>query len=192
MNRSAMEEAERFPRLVSLACHDLRTPLATIYGFARTLTRAEGYDERTMRFLGMIEVAAEQMTGLLDDLGVAARIKGGRFDPLIREADTLELAKGDDPRVEVRGKGAQIETDAETVQTAFAALALAAIRHGPVERVVWTVDGRVLTLAPVTAAAAPVVSGEEVRDLGSLVARLVVEALGGSLELDGQALRVAL
>ena len=47
-------------------------------------------------------------------------------------------------------------------------------------------------LAPVTAAAGPVVSGHEVRDLGSLVARLVVEALGGSLELDGQALRVAL
>ena len=121
-----MEEAERFPRLVSLACHDLRTPLATIYGFARTLTRAEDYDERTMRFLGMIEAAAEQMTGLLDDLGVAARIKGGRFDPLIRDADTLELAKGDDPRVAVRGEGAQIETDAETVQTALAALALAA------------------------------------------------------------------
>ena len=56
----------------------------------------------------------------------------------------------------------------------------------------WSVDGRVLTLAPVTAAAGPVVSGHEVRDLGSLVARLVVEALGGSLELDGQALRVAL
>jgi len=192
MNRSAMEDAERFPRLVSLACHDLRTPLATIYGFARTLTRDEGYDERTMRFLGMIEAAAEQMTGLLDDLGVAARIKGGRFDPLIREADTLELAKGDDPRVDVRGEGAQIETDAETVQSALGALALAAIRHGPVERVTWTVEGRSLTLAPVTAAAAPVVAGEDLRDLGSLVARLVVEALGGSLELDGQALRVAL
>jgi hypothetical protein len=49
-----------------------------------------------------------------------------------------------------------------------------------------------LTLAPVTAAAAPIVSGEEVRDLGSLVARLAVEALGGSLELDGRSLRVAL
>ncbi len=37
----------RFPRIVSLACHDLRTPLATIYGFARTLTRMEEHDERT-------------------------------------------------------------------------------------------------------------------------------------------------
>ena len=33
-----------FPRVVSLACHDLRTPLATIYGFARTLSRGEDLD----------------------------------------------------------------------------------------------------------------------------------------------------
>jgi len=46
-------DTNRFPRLVSLACHDLRTPLATIYGFARTLTRDEGLDDRTARFLGM-------------------------------------------------------------------------------------------------------------------------------------------
>ena len=52
----------RFPRIVSLACHDLRTPLATIYGFARTLTRMEVHDERTGRYLGMIEEASQQIT----------------------------------------------------------------------------------------------------------------------------------
>jgi hypothetical protein len=54
------------------------------------------------------------------------------------------------------------------------------------------VDGRELELSPVTAAAAPVVSGEEIRDLGSLVGRLVIESLGGSVELAGDALRVRL
>jgi hypothetical protein len=44
----------------------------------------------------------------------------------------------------------------------------------------------------VTDAAAPVVAGEEVRDLGSVVARAVIEELGGSLELDGGSLRVRL
>ena len=83
----------RFPRLVSLACHDLRTPLATIYGFARTLTRMEEHDERTGRYLGMIEEAAEQMTELLDELGAAARIEAGRWEPALREVDTLELAR---------------------------------------------------------------------------------------------------
>ena len=183
---------ERFPRVVSLACHDLRTPLATIYGFARTLNRLGGVDERSARFLTMIEEAAEQMTILLDELGSAARIEGNRWDPVLRSADTLDLAHVDDDRVAVEGVGETIETDVETVERALRALAVAAIRHGPVDRVMWRVNGRELELAPVTAAAAPVVSGEVFRDLGSLVARLVIEELGGTVELAGETLRVRL
>src|SRR6267143_75374 len=104
-----MAEA-RFPRVFSLACHDLRTPLATIYGFARTLTRTGDLDERTMRFLGMIEEASEQMTELLDGIGVAARIEGGRWEPALREANTLELATSDDGRVFTEGTGETVET----------------------------------------------------------------------------------
>ena len=182
----------RFPRIVSLACHDLRTPLATIYGFARTLTRMEEHDERTGRFLGMIEEASQQMTELLDELGAAARIEAGRWEPALREIDTVELARVDDDRVAVEGNGETIETDAEAVRSALRSLAVAALRHGPVERVRWNVDGRELSLSPVTPAAAPIVSGEEVRDLGSLVAVSVITALGGSLELAGDALRVRL
>jgi light-regulated signal transduction histidine kinase (bacteriophytochrome) len=185
-------DQQQFPRIVSLACHDLRTPLATIYGFARTLTRTEGLDERTMRFLGMIEEASQQLTALLDDLGVSARIEGGRWEPVLREIDTLELATTDDGRVAVTGAGETIDTDAVAVARALAALAVAAARYGPVPLVTWTVEGRTLSLAPVTAEAAPVVLGEEVRDLGSLVARAVIEELGGSLELAGTTLRVRL
>jgi signal transduction histidine kinase len=82
---------DRFPRLVSLACHDLRTPLATVYGFARTLSRSGDLDERNARFVGMIEEASEQLTGLLDELGTAARIVGGRWEPAVRQVDTRSL-----------------------------------------------------------------------------------------------------
>jgi signal transduction histidine kinase len=181
-----------FPRLVSLACHDLRTPLATVYGFARTLTNAGELDERSARFVAMIEEASGQMTELLDDVGVAARIAGGRWEPVLREADTLELAQSADERVVVEGIGAVIETEVDPVGRALDALALAAVRHGPADRVTWQVDGHELTLSPVTTAAAPVVTGSELRDLGAVVARLVVEELGGSLELDGETLRVRL
>jgi signal transduction histidine kinase len=181
-----------FPRVVSLACHDLRTPLATIFGFARTLTRTGELDERTMRFLGMIEEASEQMTGLLDGIGVAARIEGGRWEPTIREIDTLELATTEDERVATQGDGETIETEPESVARALQSLAVAAARYGPVEQVTWSVRGREFALAPITADAAPVVTGESIRDLGSLVARMVIEELGGSLELDGETLRVRL
>jgi signal transduction histidine kinase len=183
---------DQFSRLVSLACHDLRTPLATVYGFARTLNRMEERDERTGRFLGMIEEAAEQMTELLDELGVVARIEGDRWEPVLREIDTLELVRSADERIEAAGRGERIETEVEAVERALHALALAALRHGPAERVTWNVNGRELELAPVTEAAAPVVAGERVRDLGSIVARAVIERLGGSLELTGDTLRVRL
>jgi hypothetical protein len=58
--------------------------------------------------------------------------------------------------------------------------------------VTWRVSGRDLELSPITTDAAPVVAGESIRDLGSLVARVVIEELGGSLELDGETLRVRL
>jgi signal transduction histidine kinase len=183
---------ERFPRLVSLACHDLRTPLATVYGFARTLVRGGELDERSARFVGMIEEASEQMTELLDELGAAARIAAGRWEPVLRESDTLTLADAGDARVAVEGEGESISTEVEAVERALRALAVAAARYGPAERVTWRVQGRVLELSPVSAEAAPIVEGRDVRDLGSLVARLVLEELGGSLELDGETLRVRL
>lgn len=181
-----------FPRIVSLACHDLRTPLATVYGFARTLTRAGELDERSTRFLEMIEEASEQMTMLLDELGVGARIAGGRWDPALLDVDTRELASSADERIAVEGAGETVETERESVARALEAFAVAAVRHGPVDRVTWRVAGRSLELTPVTAAAAPVLLGEELKDLGSIIGRMAIEQLGGSVAVDGETLRVQL
>jgi signal transduction histidine kinase len=183
---------DRFARLVSLACHDLRTPLATIHGFARTLARDDGMDERSARFLEIMGQASDEMTGLLDVIGIAARIESGRWEPALREADTLELVRSDDERVAVDGHGAAIETEPDCVSRALGALALAAIRHGPVAHVAWHVEGRDLQLMPVVGSAAPVLTGEELRDLGSEVARLIIFELGGSVILDGERLLVRL
>ena len=103
---------------------------------------------------------------------------------------TLELASSDDERIDAVGDGVEIETEADVVARSLQALAIAAIRHGPVDKVTWTVRGRALELAPITDAASSVVTGTELRDLGSLVARYVLEELGGTLELDGETLRV--
>ena len=181
-----------FPRAVSLACHDLRTPLATAAGFAKTLIRSGDLDERSSRYVEMIDTASQQIAVLLDELGRLARIEGGRYEPAFVEADTLELATSDDPRVAAAGKGAAIETDTPGVRRALAAFALAAARHGAIESVTWTVHGRELELAPVNHDAAPAVLGDDPKDFGALVGRRVIEALGGSVELDGETLRVRL
>jgi len=174
-----------FARLVSLACHDLRTPLATVNGFAKTLTRGETLGEREAHFVELIESAAGQMTGLLDLLGLAARIESGRYEPAIADVNTVDLVP------EANGRGETIETDAQVLRRALDALARCASVHGGVGAVAWGVDGRRLTLSPLTAEAALVVTGESPRDLGALVARLAIEALGGSLAVEGETLVVS-
>ena len=186
-----------FPRLVSLACHDLRTPLATVHGFARTIARTADLGEPTKRYVEMIEAASAQLAELLDELSLAARIESGRYDPTATEADTLDLVKAaaaalGEERVGVAGTGAKVRVDVPAAGRAVAALARCALRHGGLERVELHVDGPEVAISPVTPAAAPVVLGEDLRDLGAAVAVLAVRALGGSVELEGETLRVRL
>jgi signal transduction histidine kinase len=186
-----------FARLVSLAAHDLRTPLATIHGFAQTLVRMGDLGEPKQRYLEMIDTAALQLAELLDELGVAARIEGGRYEPNLQPIDTLELTRaaaddlGED-RVVVIGDGTEVKVDVESTQRGVAALAQAALRHGGLEQVDLRVDGVVIVISPVTPASGPVLLGEELRDLGAAVAVQVVRALGGTVDLDGDALSVRL
>jgi signal transduction histidine kinase len=186
-----------FARLVSLACHDLRTPLATVHGFARTIARTGELQEPQSRYVEMIEAASGQLGELLEELSLAARIEGGRYDPTVREADSLELARSAvDPLerglVSVDGDGGPVTVDVSAAERALRALARCAVRHGGLDSVELRVDGAEATIAPITPASAPVVLGEELRDLGAAVAVRAIRALGGSVELDGATLRVRL
>jgi two-component system response regulator RegX3 len=105
----------RFALVVSLACHDLRTPLATVSGFAKTLTRLENVGEPAGRYLGMIEAASEQLADLLDDLALAARVRAAlRRIPLaedeVDQPDVVEVGdvRLDAARHEVYVRGAPV------------------------------------------------------------------------------------
>src|SRR4051812_45431830 len=52
---------DSFARFVALACHDLRTPLATVGGFANTVQQIAELGDPAERYVGMIASAAEQM-----------------------------------------------------------------------------------------------------------------------------------
>ena len=179
--------AADFPSLVSLACHDLRTPLATVQGFAKTLLRLEELDgEKPARYLGLIDAASDELVELLDLVSLAARIEGGRYDPVVREADSLELAPAG-----ASGTGATVSVDPDAVSRALASLARAAARHGGVD-VTTSVEGPRVTIEPVVADAAPIVLGEEQKDLGAAVAVRLIRALGGGVALEGERLVVLL
>jgi signal transduction histidine kinase len=186
-----------FARLVSLACHDLRTPLATVHGFATTLARGGGLEPPADRYVEMIDAASAQLAELIDELSLASRIESERYDPTMREADTLELAQaaaarlGED-RVHVAGSGAALETDSDAVERGLAALFQSALRHGGFDRVEVEVDGPDVLLSPVTPASAPVVLGEDLRDLGAAVAVRLVRRLGGSVSVAGETVEIKL
>jgi signal transduction histidine kinase len=192
-------EETGLPELVSLACHDLRTPLATIFGFARTLSRSQGLDPTFVGYSEMIEAASGQLGELIDELSLAARIRGDRYDPKLEPIGTGELAAaaserlGDDRvSVSVSGDGADVTLDVETAKRSVSALVQCALRHGGLEQVEVVVDGRELRVSPITPSSAPVVLGQELRDLGAAVAVMHVERLGGSVTVDGGTLTIAL
>ncbi|MBW3592874.1 MAG: HAMP domain-containing histidine kinase [Actinobacteria bacterium] len=191
-----MADASRFAHLVSLACHDLRTPLATVHGFARTLERVELADPAP-RYVEMIGRASEQMTELLEELALVARIEAGRFDPTILESDSLEIAEAavaelEDERATVGGEGAPVRVEPESTRRALRQLARAAKRHGGVDSISVTVRRGDVEIAPITPSAVRVVTGEDLRELGPAVAIAVVEALGGSVRVEGETLVVRL
>ena len=145
----------------------------------------------------MIDAASEQMAELLDSLAVAARIEDGRYDPARQEIDTADLAQAaaerlGAERVAAGGDGALVSVDAEAARRAIAAFAECALRHGGLERVDVTAHGPEIAIAPVGAAIAPIIFGEELRDLGAAISRRVVEALGGSIALADERLLVRL
>jgi signal transduction histidine kinase len=190
-------EDTSFARLVSLACHDLRTPLATAHGFARTLIRLGELQPPTDRYVEMISAASAQLAELIDLLSLVARIESDRYEPELRDVDSGELARAAAERVgegkaSASGEGAPVRVEPVAAEAALYGFANCALRHGGLDKVELRVAGAEVGIAPVVPDAAPIVLGENLRDLGAAVAVRVVAALGGSTELDGETLRVRL
>ena len=155
--------------------------MATVSGFAHTL-RQNDLGQPADRYVEMIQAASGQIADILDDLGLAARIEGGRYAPNVAEAGTLELAQAAADRL---GEKASV------VGTG-AALARCALRHGGLEQVELTAEGAVVVISPVLENVGPIILGEDMKDLGAAAARRLVEATGGSVELEGERLLVGL
>ena len=178
---------DTFARLVSLAVHDLRTPLATVSGFARTLQRTPLGDPAE-KYVQMMVAASNQLAELLEEVALVARIESGRWEPNVQEVDSLELARNAAGAVEgahADGSGAPVRVDRDAAETALRQLARCALRHGGLQQLDVAVAGPEIAIAPITEAAAPILLGQEARDLGALIAQRVVRAIGGTVELEG-------
>jgi signal transduction histidine kinase len=181
-----MTNERHLAELVSVACHDILTPLATVYGFARTMETLP-LEDPAPRYLEMIGAASAQIDDLVDQLRLVARIESGRYEPTLVERDSLELAheaaaRLEEGRVDVRGEGALVRVDPDATARALSQLARATARFGGHESVELEVRGAELVISPLSRTAEPVVLGEEPRELAAPAAALLVRALGGELE----------
>jgi His Kinase A (phospho-acceptor) domain len=192
-----MPDDPAFARLVSLACHDLRTPLVTVGGFARTVPRVADVNAQGQRFLDLIVEAATEISDLIDDLSRAARIESGRFSPdpertrAGRVAGAAATLIG--PGVAVAGgDGDLVRVDVDVTARALAGLGRLVTRFGAGVPLALAVDGRAVALAPVPAPAAAVLSGAELSDFRAAVALRVLRALGAAAALEEEAFVVRL
>jgi signal transduction histidine kinase len=191
-----MPPERSFLELVSIACHDLRTPLATVYGFVRTLERLD-LEGPAREYSKIIREASDQMRDLLDQLTIMGQIESGGYAPTLVEVDSLALAREaaedlGEGRVLVSGEGAAVRVAHEATRRALAQLARAAARHGGQDSVNLEVHGSELQLFPLTRTSTPVLLGEDVRELGAPAAGMLIRFLGGSLEARDERLLIRL
>ena len=191
------QSAPDLPALLSALAHDLRTPLATIYGFGRTLERQVPMDARGERFVTLILEAAADLERQLDQVSTVGRVLSGRYPIDLRPTGAPELVAATlealPPRPDARavraGAGdpdrAELLTDAAVAGRAVGLLADAALRLdvGTAEATVSPAAGG-LRLAPFAADVRAIVL-EGGRDLALATAHVLLGALGGSLEADG-------
>lgn len=183
--------ADEFPQVISRACHDLRTPLASAFGFARTLQRLGAVEGEHARYLSIVVEATEELGRLIDCLALLARAEDGRvvLDPSTVASGELAgeaVALVPGHRVSLTGAGALLEVDRARAVSALAWL-VEAVEHAVPGSEPLDVEAREdgsLALGPLsTVMADRFVDGAG--DLRALAALTVARAHGGSLAREG-------
>jgi phospho-acceptor domain-containing protein len=197
--RRVPDDPHGFPEQISSACHDLRTPLASAYGFARTLERLGAVSDEHARYLSLVVEASEELGRLIDCLALLARAQDGRLElergPAASAelaAEAVQLVPGD--RLSAEGAGAVIEVDRARAVSGLAWLAEAVAHAVPGDQPL-LVEARgdgTYSLGPLS----PVMADRFVEgtgDLRALAARAIARLHGGALarEDDRVVLRLA-
>jgi TrmH family RNA methyltransferase len=194
------------PALISAAVHDLRLPLTALKGFAATLVDQWGrFEDAERRHLveGML-LDVERVAAMVSLVVEAARLEGGGLQRVAgpyQVADSLRWVAAifdrsrEYPDVKVSGQ-AQVAVDRERLQTLLLVLCEGAMwwgREGPIEIEAREEPGSVVIEVGRKGGgpdpgevesmfAGPGAPGIKV---GLHVARRLVEALGGSLDVQG-------
>ncbi len=200
----------RYPELLSLAVHELRTPASVVVGYLRMLQKDNAsLSDRQRKMVDEAEKSCARIIGMIAELSEVQKLDVGLISLALQPLDVFSLveevaghvqeAKDREVVLEVRGQstGATMAGDAPRLRNAFDAIFRAVLREkaGPcvvvADRRLETRDGKtsaVIVVAEdgsVQAAydSAPGAFEEKRGGLGLALplARRVVEGLGGRI-----------
>jgi signal transduction histidine kinase len=121
--QAARQQLERQrDEFFSSVSHDLRTPVASIKAAVGVVLANEppNMPPQLHRLLGNIDLAADELAGLIEDLLEIARLQAGRVELWRSDVDLRELveraARGIEPLVHARGQNLALEVPEQPVR----------------------------------------------------------------------------
>jgi len=135
---------ENYPRLISLAVHELRTPAGVVGGYLRMLQRdSEPLSDRHRKLVDEAAKSCARLVALVSELSDVGKLDDGaiamrqqEFDlfPLVAEvAESVHAEPERAVRLEIQGAraGARMRGDTDRLRAAFAAIFRAILREKP-------------------------------------------------------------
>lgn len=195
------DEQELLRLAIGPACHELRSPLAVVYGFARMLEGDEGLDERSRNYIKQVVRGAERLDHMLDDLSKLGRVAAGRMKPQVESVgirsivDVLAAAEPNQGRLHVDpGTDVTLKADpawlSESLQATVDALCF---EEGIDLRLSWRLEPHDVHIQLVPNSSFPMIDIEpEKSSLGLSLARMRVVSMGGSFDGGGDRVSIVL
>jgi His Kinase A (phospho-acceptor) domain len=184
-------EPSDLPNLVVDACHDLRTPLAAAFGFARTIERMGGVTGDNAMYLQQVIEATQELEQLIAALSAVAHGERGtlrlRPQPVDLGELTLEAAEGTGHSLERDVAAGMIETDPARAVTSLVWLAAPLAETPGAKDRAWHIA------TPDTVAFGPLAGIDAElfeRDLRAYAGRRVLGLLGATVAVEGDRVTV--
>ncbi len=167
---------------VSIAAHELRTPLASISGYIEMLLDGDAgaLNDQQREYLGIIDLSAARLLQLTRDLLDVARLESGRLELLLQPTDLPKLVANviaeHRPQLEARNQQVHL--------TASAGLPFALIDRGRTVQMVANLLGNASKFSPLATSISVTLALDE--GLAGFL-RLTVADAGPGISCDDQA-----